>query len=71
MKVKLKSARAGHTLGDKIEMPRIPQEDRGQEYRILGTFANEVGDVIEVKDDEGRRMVLAGLASEVAANQRG
>lgn len=69
MQVKLKQARAGHLIGERLK----PSAERATaikngleieqpEYEILGSISNEKGDVIEVADAEGARMIKAGQA---------
>ena len=51
VKVKLHSARCGHTFDAK--------------GRQMGVFAQAVGDVVEMPEDEATRYIDRGLASKV------
>lgn len=57
MKVKLLSSRCGHAPSRIKNGPVI-------------AFAQAIGDVIEVENDEGQRMIDAGLATRETADSR-
>lgn len=72
MKVKLKCARAGHIVGERLPYSAerktaiaAGKEIEQPQYQTLGSFANEPGDMIDVPEAEARRMILGGLAVEV------
>lgn len=56
MKVKLTSARAGHTFDDK--------------GRPTGVFAQAAGDVVDMPADEAKRYIDKGLAAPVQTEPR-
>lgn len=77
MRVTLKQGRVGHIIGKPV--PNTPEKDIAirqgkevptQEHQILGMINQEKGDVIEVSDAEGQRMIAAGQAVAVAAEKK-
>ena len=72
MKVKLKSSRAGHLIGERIPPTgeravaiRDGKEIEQPEYRLLGSYAQEINEVVDVPDAEAGRMIQAGVAVAV------